>query len=51
MCFFAAVEGVCDTPVHLFGHFTDNMMTERCTLPQYRGLIPVQAILFCFMNN
>ena len=29
MCFFANVEGVCDTPLHLFDHFMDNMMVER----------------------
>ena len=25
---FRRREGVCDTPLHLFGHFTDDMMTE-----------------------
>ena len=24
----AAMEGVCDTPLHLFGHFMGNMMVE-----------------------
>ena len=26
MCFFANVEGVCDTPLHLFDHFMGNAM-------------------------
>ena len=29
ICNHAAVKGVCDTPLHLFDHFTDNMMVER----------------------
>ena len=29
MCNHAAMKGVCDTPLHLFDHFTDNMMVER----------------------
>ena len=28
-CIFAAMEGVCDTPLHLFDHFMGNMMVER----------------------
>ena len=28
MCFFANVEGVCDTPLHMFGYFMGKMMTE-----------------------
>ena len=28
MCTHAAMEGVCDTPLHLFDHFTGNMMTK-----------------------
>ena len=28
ICNFAAVEGVCDTPLHLFGHYMGNMMSE-----------------------
>ena len=28
ICNFAAMKGVCDTPLHLFGHFTGNMMVE-----------------------
>ncbi|MDY5774065.1 MAG: hypothetical protein SPK32_11605, partial [Bacteroidaceae bacterium] len=28
MCFFPAMEGVCDTPLHLFDHFMGNMMSE-----------------------
>ena len=28
MCFFANVEGVCDTPLHLFGYFMGNAMVE-----------------------
>ena len=30
MCYFAAMEGVCDTPLHLFGYFMGNTMVERC---------------------
>ena len=26
MCFFAAVKGVCDTPLHMFGYFMGNAM-------------------------
>ena len=29
MCYHAAMKGVCDTPLHLFDHFTVNMMVER----------------------
>ena len=29
ICNIAAMEGVCDTPLHLFDHFTGNMMVER----------------------
>ena len=29
MGIFAAVEGVCDTPLHLFDHIKGNMMVER----------------------
>ena len=25
-CFFAAMEGVCDTPLHIFGYFMGNMV-------------------------
>ena len=28
MCFFANVEGVCDTPLHLFDEFIDITMVE-----------------------
>ena len=28
ICNHAAMEGVCDTPLHLFGHFMGNMMVE-----------------------
>ena len=27
-CVFAAVEGVCDTPLHLFGQFMGNMVVD-----------------------
>ena len=29
ICNHAAMKGVCDTPLHLFDHFTVNMMVER----------------------
>ena len=28
ICNHAAMEGVCDTPLHLFDQFTGDMMTE-----------------------
>ena len=28
ICNHAAMEGVCDTPLHLFGYFMGNMMAE-----------------------
>ena len=28
ICSRAAVEGVCDTPLHLFGNFMGNMVVE-----------------------
>ena len=28
MCFFANVEGVCDTPLHLFDHFMGITLVE-----------------------
>ena len=28
MCTFAAMEGVCDTPLHMFDQFTGKMMVE-----------------------
>ena len=30
MCFFPAMEGVCDTPLHMFDHFTGNAMVVWC---------------------
>ena len=30
MCFFPAVEGVCDTPLHLFGYFMGDMVVVSC---------------------
>ncbi len=31
---FPAMEGVCDTPLHLFGYFMGIMMIERCATSQ-----------------
>ena len=28
ICNYAAMKGVCDTPLHLFDYFTGNMMVE-----------------------
>ena len=28
ICNIAAMEGVCDTPLHLFGNFMGNMVVE-----------------------
>ena len=28
MCNHANMKGVCDTPLHLFGHFMGNMVVE-----------------------
>ena len=28
MCIFPAMEGVCDTPLHIFVYFTGDMMTK-----------------------
>ena len=28
MCYHASMKGVCDTPLHMFGNFTGNMMVE-----------------------
>ena len=28
MCNIAAMEGVCDTPLHMFGHFTGDMAVK-----------------------
>ena len=34
----AAMEGVCDTPLHLFGHFMGNMMVvEHAPSPPWRA--------------
>ena len=32
MCIFPAMEGVCDTPLHIFVYFMGNAMVERCDL-------------------
>ena len=34
MCNHAAMEGVCDTPLHIFVYYTGNMMVvEHATTP------------------
>ena len=30
MCYHASMKGVCDTPLHMFGNFTGDMVVERC---------------------
>ena len=35
MCNIAAMKGVCDTPLHMFGYFTGDMVAEPDDFTRY----------------
>ena len=61
------MKGVCDTPLHLFGYFMDNIMVKRddftlyhptkqrcrtCTIPAMKGVCDTPLHMFgYFMGN
>ena len=58
MGILAAVEGVCDTPLHLFDYFMGNMMVERwASSPPWRAyaIRPYTYSIFswvtCWLND